>query len=160
MVKKKHPQVSFQILGPFDSNPTAVTQGELRTWVAEDVVDYLGATKDVRPFLVASHVFVLPSYGEGTPRSVLEAMAMGRAVITTDAPGCRETVLPNKTGFLIPVRNPTALAEAMARFVEQPDLAIDMGRAGRAYSELKYDVHKVNAVILEALSLQANSQHS
>jgi glycosyltransferase involved in cell wall biosynthesis len=117
------------------------------------VIDYLGEAADVRPFLQDSTVYVLPSYREGTPRTVLEAMACGRAVITTDAPGCRETVTPGDNGLLVPVGDAGALAEAMERFILQPDLARSMGLRSRALAEEKYDVRRVNAVMLDAMGL-------
>jgi glycosyltransferase involved in cell wall biosynthesis len=98
-------------------------------------------------------VYVLPSYREGTPRTVLEAMATGRAVVTTDAPGCRETVLHGENGFLVPVRDATALARSQERFIDEPTLIPAMGRRSRELAEEKYDVHKVNRVIIEALGL-------
>ena len=152
-LKAQCPEARCRILGPFDSNPTAVSMEQVEAWVQEGIVEHLGKKSDVRPDLHAAHVIVLPSYGEGTPRSVLEAMACGRAVITTWAPGCKETVLPEATGLLVPVRDAGALAEAMGRLAGDPELVARMGVRGRAYAEEKYDVHKVNAVILEALGL-------
>ena len=153
LLKSQGVRARCLLLGPFDTNPTAISRGALGAWEEEGILEYLGEAKDVRPFLAQAHVLVLPSYGEGTPRSVLEAMAMGRAVVTTLAPGCKETVLPEKTGFLVPVKDSAALAEAMGRFAADPELAPRMGKAGRAYAEEKYDVDKVNTVILRALSL-------
>jgi len=155
ILRPNYPDVRFELLGPLDSNPTAVSRKELESWVQEGLVDYLGETRDVRPFLSAAQVFVLPSFGEGTPRSALEAMATGRAVITTYAPGCREVVLDGESGFLVPVHDPVALAEAMAKLIEDPSLMQVFGRAGRHLAESKYNVHAVNGVILEALGLKA-----
>jgi glycosyltransferase involved in cell wall biosynthesis len=107
----------------------------------------------VRPFLAQCHVYVLPSYREGTPRTVLEAMATGRAVITTDAPGCRQTVAEDDTGFLVPVRDADALAAAMLRVVQTPDLIARFGAAARARAEARYDVRRVNADMLREMGL-------
>jgi glycosyltransferase involved in cell wall biosynthesis len=153
MLKARYPDIRCVLVGPIDSNLTALSVALVDQWVREGILDYRGSTQEVRPYLADSHVFVLPSYGEGTPRSVLEAMAAGRAVVTTLAPGCKETVIEGQTGFLVPVQDPVALAEAMARFVEDRSLAARMGARGRDYAVAKYDVHKVNAVILEALGL-------
>jgi glycosyltransferase involved in cell wall biosynthesis len=153
LLKARHPEVRCRLLGPLDSNPTAISQQQVSAWEREGIVEYLGSTDDVRPALAQAQVFVLPSYGEGTPRSVLEAMATGRAVVTTLAPGCKETVLEGQTGFLVPPRDPVALANAMGRFIEEPSLIPKMGIAARALAEDKYDVNKVNAVILKALGL-------
>lgn len=138
----------FQILGSLDSNPNAIQADQLAAWVREGLVEYLGETEDVRPALAAGHVLVLPSYGEGTPRSVLEAMAMGLAVVTTDVPGCRATVRDGHNGFLVPVRDSEALAEAMTRLALDPDLIAQFGREGRRIAEEKYDVRLVTADIL------------
>jgi glycosyltransferase involved in cell wall biosynthesis len=96
---------------------------------------------------------VLPSYREGTPRTVLEAMATGRPVITTDAPGCRETVAHGENGFLVPVKDVGALVEAMERFITHPEWIPRMGERGREIAEIKYDVRKVNAAILRHMHL-------
>jgi glycosyltransferase involved in cell wall biosynthesis len=112
-------------------------------------------TADVRPYLAETSVYVLPSYREGTPRSVLEAMAMGRAVITSDAPGCRETVEEGRNGFLVPVRDDGALAAAMERFIVSPELIGTMGAEGRRMAEQRFDVRKVNRTILDALGIEA-----
>ena len=153
LLKARHPEVRCRLVGPFDSNLTALPRDLVEQWGREGLLDYRGPVKDVRPDLAECHVFVLPSYAEGTPRSVLEAMAAGRAVVTTLAPGCKETVIEGETGFMVPVRDAPALAEAMARFAEDPSLAARMGQQGRNYAMAKYDVHKVNDVILEALGL-------
>ena len=90
------------LVGWLDDNPDAVRKEELDGWVAEGSIEYLGKLDDVRPAIIDCSVFVLPSfYREGTPRTILEALAVGRAVITTDAPGCRETVVEGRNGFLI-----------------------------------------------------------
>ena len=96
-------------------------------------------------------MFVLPSYREGTPRSVLEAMSVGRAIITSDAPGCRETVVNGDNGFLVPPKEVAPLAEAMERFLKAPELMERMGERSRKIAEEKYDVRKVNHVIMEAM---------
>ena len=139
--------------GWIDDNPDAIAQQELDAWLASGTVDYAGRLQDVRPAIAACSVYVLPSYHEGTPRTVLEAMAMGRAVITTDAPGCRETVVDGANGFLVPVKSVDALAAAMLRFADEPGLAQRMGASSRAMAEDRYDVHKVNAVMLRAMGL-------
>lgn len=153
VLKARHPQAVFRLVGPYDPNPAAIQPDEIAAWQAEGVVEYLGETQDVRPFIAASSVYVLPSYREGTPRTVLEAMSMGRPIVTTDAPGCRETVVPGANGFLIPPRDVPALVAALERFILQPDLITTMGARSRAVAIEKYDVHKVNAVMLAAMHL-------
>ena len=143
----------FQILGPLDSNPNAIRADQVKAWVREGIVEYLGETKDVRPALASAHVLVLPSYGEGTPRSVLEAMAMGLAIVTTDAPGCRATVRDGYNGFLVPVRDSVALANAISRLASDRNLIARFGAEGRRIAEEKYDVRLVTADILAFMGL-------
>lgn len=153
LIKQRHPEVRFVLVGAIDSNPNSVGRAELDAWIAEGSIEYLGKLDDVRSAIEACSVYVLPSYREGTPRTVLEAMAMGRAVITTDAPGCRETVITGINGFLVPVRSVEALEEAMERFIQDPELARQMGQRGRKMAEDKYDVHKVNTVMLREMGI-------
>lgn len=152
-VKAVHPQAQFTVVGWIDSNPDAIQQHELDEWVAAETIHFMGRLSDVRPAIAACSVYVLPSYREGTPRTVLEAMAMGRAIITTDAPGCRETVVNGDNGLLVPVKSVDELAQAMCRFIDEPGLAGAMGARSRLIAEEKYDVHKVNAVMLSEMGL-------
>ncbi|TFW05965.1 glycosyltransferase [Oxalobacteraceae bacterium OM1] len=157
-IKERYPQAVFHLVGWIDSNPTAIRRADLDEWLAKGLVRYHGQLADVTGILTESHVFVLPSHrGEGTPRSVLEAMATGRAVITTDAPGCRETVIDGHNGFLVPVGDAAALAHAMERFLLQPELAAHMGLRSRRIAEEKYDVDKVNAEMLLHMGLLPES---
>ena len=150
----QHPEVSFALVGWIDESPDSIPQQELDAWVADGTLDYLGRLSDVRSAIAASSVYVLPSYREGTPRTVLEAMAMGRPVITTDAPGCRETVADGDNGFLVPVKSVDAMEQAMLKFIEDPTLAARMGQRARHIAEEKYDVHKVNAVMLREMGIE------
>jgi len=153
LVKQRFPDVMFRLVGWIDDNPDAISQVELDAWIAAGTVEFLGKLSDVRPAISESSVYVLPSYREGTPRTVLEAMAMGRAVITTDAPGCRETVVDGDNGFLVPVQDVSALAESMIKLIENREQAAAMGARSRQMAEEKYDVHKVNAVMLREMGL-------
>jgi glycosyltransferase involved in cell wall biosynthesis len=152
-LKKKYKNVEFSIGGNIDNNPTAIKQSELDNWINEGVINYLGYLTDVRDAIKASTVFVLPSYREGLPTSVLEAMSMGRAIITTDAPGCRETINDGVGGYLVPVRNAEKLTEAMEKFIADPTLAIRMGQESRRIAEEKFDVRKINQIILKAMQI-------
>jgi glycosyltransferase involved in cell wall biosynthesis len=153
LLKKRYPQVRFRILGPLDGNPSAITPDHIRKWQEEQLIEYLGQTEDVRPYLEETSVYVLPSYREGTPRSVLEAMAMGRPIITTDAPGCRETVIDGVNGYLVPVKDANKLASAMEKFIVNPELILVMGIKSRQLAIEKYDVHKVTHSMLQAMEL-------
>lgn len=157
-VRRASPTARFQLLGPLDSNPTAIRPRELEAWREEGAVEYLGTTPDVRPALARAHVLVLPSYGEGMPRAVLEAMAMGRAVLTTDVPGCRETVESGRNGLLVPARDAGALAEGMLRLLADPGQLESMGQQGRAMAVARFDVHEVNRTILRAMRLDQPRQ--
>jgi glycosyltransferase involved in cell wall biosynthesis len=152
-LKAKKPTVVFQLAGWIDENPNAITQQELDAWVSSGAIEYLGKLDDVRPALAECSVFVLPSYREGTPRSVLEAMAIGRAIITTDAPGCRETVKQGVNGFLVPIKNTPALADAMQICINQPELVAKMAKSSLQIVVEKYDVNKVNKYMLSEMGL-------
>jgi glycosyltransferase involved in cell wall biosynthesis len=153
-VKARHPGVRFLLIGPLDTNPGAIPEAEVRSWVEEGILEWIPWTEDVRPYLRETSVYVLPSYyREGVPRSTQEAMAMARPVITTDAPGCRETVIPGVNGFLVPPRDPEALAQAMMKFLEEPHLVERMGKESRRLAEERFDAAKVNARLLQALGL-------
>jgi glycosyltransferase involved in cell wall biosynthesis len=157
-VKQKHPEVQAQLLGQFEPHNSGIAQVELDDWQTEGVVSYLGEVRDVRPFLSNCSVFVLPSYyREGVPRSILEAMAVGRAIITADTPGCRDTVEEGKNGFIVPAKDPIALAKAMLRFVEDPSLASQMGQNSRSVASTRYDVHSVNRQLLDEMELTGSN---
>lgn len=152
-VKQQYPQAVFNLVGFLDSNPSSVTQQELDQWVNDGTVKFWGKLADVRPAINACHVFVLPSYREGTPRTVLEAMATGRAIITTDAPGCRQTVENGYNGWLVPVQSADKLAEAMKRFLNEPALIEKMGQASLEIARNKYDVNIINDFMLNKLKI-------
>lgn len=153
-LKEKYPQVTFKMVGYLDENPESIGQDELDSWVSEGYIDFLGKLSDVRPAIASASVFVLPSYREGTPRSTLEAMSMGRAVVTTDAPGCRETVRNSENGFLVQPKSVDDLADAMERLIQNPSLIAKMGVESLARARDEFDVHKVNAVMLKSMGIK------
>lgn len=153
MLRTSHPDVRFALLGPIDPNPSAIGPSELAEWVSEGVVEYWGETEDVRPFLSRCSVYVLPSYREGMPRSVLEAMAMGRPVITTDVPGCRDTVEEGRNGYLVPARDAVGLASAMRRCLDPDTPLFMMGSASRKIAEREFGSESVNQTLLEGMHL-------
>jgi glycosyltransferase involved in cell wall biosynthesis len=152
-IKARWPAVTFRIAGWIDPNPESLDQRELDALIADGTIEYVGAPDDVRPVLAAAHALVLPSYREGTPRSVLEAMSMGRAVITTDAPGCRDTVVDGASGLLVPVRDAGALATAMQRMIEEPGLIARLAAAAYERAVALYDADRVAASVLDAIGL-------
>lgn len=153
IVRQTYPNATFDIVGPIDSNPEGLSQAVIDGWQEAGDITWHGALADVRPAIAAASVFVLPSYREGMPRSVLEAMSMGRPIITTDAPGCRETVEHGTNGLLVPVRNAEALATAMQKFLDDPELVIQMGVQSRRIAVEKYDVGQVNRQMMLAMQL-------
>ncbi|MEA3015147.1 MAG: hypothetical protein QOD42_3692 [Sphingomonadales bacterium] len=155
IVRASHPEARFLLLGGFDPNPGGFTRAEVEGWAAEGAVEWAGHVDDVRPWIAQSSVYVLPSYREGKPRSTQEAMAMGRPIVTTDAPGCRDTVEEGVNGFLVPVRDVPRLAEAMLRFIGEPGLIAKMGAESRRLAEERFDVRRINATILADLGIAA-----
>lgn len=153
-IKKKYPKIKFHLVGWIDDSPASISKDELDSWIGEGVIEYWGKQEDVRPAIASSSVFCLPSYyPEGIPRTLLEALSMGRPVITTDMPGCRATVKSESNGFLVRPRSPSDLRDAMMRFVLNPDLAVAMGNESRYLAESKFDVRKINRVIIKTMGL-------
>lgn len=151
-LKAKYPDVPFRLIGPREEGADTIPASEIDAW-KEGGLEVLREVDDVRPEIAQCSTYVLPSYREGTPRSVLEAMSMGRSIVTTNVPGCRETVVNGKNGFLTPLKDVDALADAMEKFITDPALATSMGSASRARAEEKYDVDKVNDAILSFMEL-------
>lgn len=171
IVLTSYRNIEFILAGDLDDNPSSIKQEELDLWRREGIVKYVGQVDDVRPLYRDCHIYVLPSYREGMPRTVLEALASGRAIITTDVPGCRETVRNlgsgcvwkteegardikiGSNGILVPAKDINALAEAMAFFIKNPNQIVIMGGESRRYAEERYDVHNVNIVLLREMGL-------
>ncbi|EIA0804354.1 glycosyltransferase family 4 protein [Vibrio vulnificus] len=153
VVKQQYPEAEFYLVGPEDPSPDGIQISEVNQWHESGVINYHGATTDVRPFIKACNIFVLPSYHEGMPRTVLEAMAMGRPVLTTNVPGCKETVVDGENGWLVEKANVEQLAERMIWFIEHPEQWKVMGDKGHQMANEKFDVHKVNAEILKIMGL-------
>lgn len=152
-LKKRYPDVRCLIVGSYDSNPSSLRAGELEPYIEAGIVEYCGQQEDVRPFIAQCSTLVLPSYHEGTPRSVLEAMSMGRSIITTDAPGCRETVIDEYNGYLVPVGDSSAIAQKMIAIAGNYPANRKLGANSRLLAEEKFDVHKVNDTILRAMDI-------
>lgn len=155
IVKEKYPLVKFIVLGAIDKEALgSLKREEIASLVKTNIIEYPGHVSNVSEWIENSSVFVLPSYyREGVPRSTQEAMAIGRAVITTDVPGCRETVVDGVNGFLVPKWNPEALAEKMIYFIENPDQIKVMGAESYRIAVEKFDAEKVNQRLVNILGL-------
>jgi glycosyltransferase involved in cell wall biosynthesis len=153
-VRRDLPGARFQLLGGVDEgNRTGVPRLQLDAWVAEGVIEYLGTTEDVRPFIAAASAVVLPSYREGLPRSLLEAAAMERPLIASDVPGCRDVVEDGVNGFLCSVRDPASLASAMKQLANLPHARhVAMGEAGRRRVQERFSEAFVVRAYLDVLS--------
>ncbi len=151
MVKARVPEASFLLVGDVDANPSSLDRRTVQGYVDDGTIEWAGAVDDVRPWLRRAAVFVLPSYREGMPRSTLEAMATGRAIVTTDVSGCRETVIQGTNGLLVPARDAGALAAAMAELAVQPDRVREMGLASRRIAEQRFDLDVVHRQLDELL---------
>ncbi|MFD0961659.1 glycosyltransferase family 4 protein [Paenibacillus chungangensis] len=152
-IKSKYPEVRCLLVGPFDSNPSALKIEELTPYIARGVIEYFGEQSDVRPFISKCSTYVLPSYHEGTPKTVLEAMAMGRSIITSDAPGCRETVIEGVNGYLVKVKDIHGLTARMEKLVINHDISENMGVESVRIAREKYDVKIVNKMIMQTMQL-------
>lgn len=153
VVRKSYPDTRFMLAGPFESGPGGATPEEVESW--SDVVDYLGTISDVPAFLQACHVFVLPSYyREGVPRTILEAMSMGRPVIVSDGPGCRVTVQEAYgNGLLVRPRDSNELADAMSWMIENRHSLEKMGQAGRQLVLDRFEERRVTEALIEKARL-------
>lgn len=140
-------------MGPFDTNPSALSREELNKFIVDGTIEYYGEKNDVRPYIEKSSIFVLPSYHEGTPKSVLEAMAMGKAIITTDTPGCKETVNNGENGYLVELKNIEELTEKIIYLLNNKDVLETMSINSFKLCKDKFDVEKVNNVILKTMNL-------
>ena len=153
-VKQRYPDTQFTVLGEIDpANLGALQQSELDELTSLNIINYPGQVNNVQEWIADSHVFVLPSYREGVPRSTQEAMAIGRPIITTDVPGCRETVIDGVNGFLVEKWNPDALAEKMIYFIEHPEQIEKMGHESYKIAQEKFDADKVNQRLLTMMGL-------
>jgi glycosyltransferase involved in cell wall biosynthesis len=156
-VKTKYPQVRCLLVGPYSSNPSVLTPEELQPYFDAEIIEYFGEQSDVRPYIAQCSIFILPSYHEGTPKAVLEAMAMGRPIITSDAPGCRETVTDGKNGYLVEVKNIRGLVEKMELLIGNPHLCQKLGEKSLEIAREKYDVRIVNRAIMRTMGLITNN---
>ena len=153
IIKKSHPEVRCLLVGPYDTNPSALKPEELQGYIDDGTIEYFGEQVDVRPFIEQISIYVLPSYHEGIPKTVLEAMSMGRAIITSDAPGCRETVKNGVNGLLCTVKSVESVVEKMEFMIAHPNEVEKMGQKSRQMVEDRFDVVKVNENIISTMGL-------
>jgi glycosyltransferase involved in cell wall biosynthesis len=155
IIKQNYPDVKFKLIGPKDHNIDAIDEALYQQIVVGKIIEYIGEVDDVRPHINACSVVVLPSYyGEGIPRCLLEGMAIGRAIITSNSVGCKETITidkENQNGFLIPIKNPKILAKKMQYFINNPSNLITFGKNSRLYAQKKFDVNLINILMLDAI---------
>lgn len=153
ILQQRRPDLACDLVGPIYDTPDALSQSEISAWKDIGAPLWHGPADDVRSAIANCHVYVLPSYHEGLPRTVLEAMAMGRPIITTDAPGCRETVEPGRNGLMVPVKDAAAVAGAMIDLADNRDRLAEMGRASHEIAAGRFDVRQVNAAMIVAMGL-------
>lgn len=149
IVKEKYPDTHFMLLGACEGIQDSIGPEELKKYTDSGIIEHFGETENVPPYYGKCSVYVLPSYREGTPRTILEAMATARPIITTDAPGCRETVKDGENGFLVPVKDAKALSDKMLWFVEHPEKIEEMGKKSLEYCLEKFEVGKVNSDMIK-----------
>ncbi len=152
IIKSKYSDSRFIVVGDYDDNPSAIGRGELDSYIENNIIEYLGYLDDVRDVLSSASCIVLPSYHEGCPRAVIEALAVGRAVITTDVPGCRETVVDGYNGYLVPKKSVEKLVDAIDKIILNPELVDKFSVNSRQYAEEKFNIEVVNNLISHHIS--------
>lgn len=152
ILKRKYPNAEFHLVGDRDENPASISSVDLKAWTESEFIKCWGRLQDVRPALQQANIFVLPSYyREGIPRSILEAMSMGKAIITTDNVGCRETVEEGKNGYLVQPKDVNSLVLALEKLILQPKLIKEMAKYSRILAEQKFDVTKINQSMINQI---------
>lgn len=155
LLKEKYPECRFVLVGGVDTeNPNSIDEQELDGWITSNVVEYWGYSKDVAATLKRAHIIVLPSYREGLPKSLIEAAACGRAVITTDVPGCRDAIDPSVSGLLVPSKDKLALADAIETLICNETRRREFGESGRRLAERCFDLKSVVASHLKIYGLE------
>ena len=155
IVRASNPAIRCTLICAWDDNPSSFTRADIARWAQDGCFNALDEVEDVRPHLQACTTFVLPSYREGTSKVVLEAMATGRAIISTDAIGCRDPIEPGVNGLLVATHSATELASAMLQLANDPKRNATMGAASRRIAQEKYNAKPIDAALLHALNLDA-----
>ncbi len=153
LVKKDGPDVQFQLVGDVDpGNPTTLARTQLEQWTKDGTVSWTGHVDDIAAVMAASHIVCLPSYREGLPKSLIEALASGRPVVATDVPGCREVVSHGHNGLLVEPRNALALADAIRKLAVDKDMRMRFGAAGRIRAEHEFSTTQINSQTMDVYS--------
>ncbi|MBI3558181.1 MAG: glycosyltransferase family 4 protein [Deltaproteobacteria bacterium] len=149
LLRQRGSKAVFQIAGDRDpGNPSSISEPQLALWKAEGIVEFLGHVEGIEALIAEATLVVLPSYREGLPRTLLEAAAMGKPIVTTDVPGCREVVQDGQNGYLVPLKDVKAFANAIAKVLENPQLGQQMGERGRKKVVAEFDEKQVIAATL------------
>jgi glycosyltransferase involved in cell wall biosynthesis len=157
IIKKQYPEIRFTVLGNIEKKPDAIKKEELDSYIQCGIIEHYQESEEVSRYYINSSVFVLPTYyREGTPRVILEAMASGRPIITTNTPGCRETVIEGVNGFLIPIKDENSLVEKMEWFIKNPEEIQKMGKCSYDLCKAKYEVDIINKQMLSILEINEN----
>jgi len=157
IVKAKYPEATFSLVGFIDDSSNAISKYELDDVIEDGSVNYVGRLRSVKEQIAKADIIVLPSYHEGTPRSILEGMSMGRAVITTDVAGCRSTVVDGLNGILVEAKSGDSLVAAMILLIKDRSLVLEMGKKSRMIAEEKFDVQKVTRSIIDGMGIKVNN---
>ena len=154
IIKNKYPNVSFSLMGMLGvNNRTSISKTEIDNWVSDGLIEYIPFQEDIRPILSDSNLVVLPSYREGTPKTLIEAASMSKPLVATNVPGCREVVVDGLNGFLCKVKNPISLANSIKKYIEMNnDSKVRMGLMSRKIAEEKFDIIKVNNTYIEEIN--------
>ena len=161
LLKEKYPDVRFVLVGGIDpDNPASLTEQELNEWVQKGDLEWWGHQSNMPEILSQATVIVLPSYREGMPKVLLEAQALGRPIVTTDVPGCREAIDDGKTGFLVQVKNEQSLANAIEKLITNDDLCLEFSQNARVLAEQKFDIKQVVKTHMNIYKNLVQSQHA
>ena len=154
-VKNQYPEVTFRYIGPIDKNKNALNMNMIKPYFEDGTVDYIASTDDVARYIAKCHVFVLPSYyREGIPKTLLEATAMGRPILTTNTPGCRETVIEGENGFFVKVKRADDLAEKMIWMIEHRDKLQAMGDKSYEMCLEKFTIEKIDKRMMDIMEIK------
>ena len=144
LTRNIHPEIKFFVVGDSDyNNPSSISNEQILSWKDEGIVEFLGYKKNINEILRKANIVVLPSYREGLPKVLIEAASTGRSVVTTNVPGCRDAIINNKTGLLVPVKDSEALHKAIVRLALNNDLRLKFGKNGREFAEMEFSIDDV-----------------